>query len=106
MFELHDLIPYFFSISIICTFAYAAYFTSQTVEAAAGWEMDRFERQPLISIMDNVCDREQIHHWLARRIKRKEAPDGESADCRSSFVDDTPDKRGGYSWDKTMYSLL
>lgn len=107
MLELHDLIPYLFSISIICTFAYAAYFTSQSIESGAGRQLDRVVCEPLISVTEYQCDREQIHHWLARKTKRKEAPDGDSADCHSLFVDiNTPDKRGGFSWDKTMHSLL
>lgn len=106
--ELHDLIPYLFSISIICTFAYAAYFTHQAVNEGQGREQERFIWVPLIAPAEQVCDREQIHHWLARKIKRKESPDGDSADCSSSFADDYRNRkqRGGFTWGKLMHSLF
>ncbi|MCM3627956.1 hypothetical protein M3194_11340 [Paenibacillus glycanilyticus] len=98
MLELQDLIPYFFSISILCSMAYLAYFAHQTVDAEFSPVLKRFIWEPLVPLVVVVSRLDKIQHWLARRIKRKEAPDGESADCHSSFVKITQHehKRGGY----------
>lgn len=99
MLELQDLIPYFFSISILCSMAYLAYFVHQSVDAEFSTVQKRFIWEPVIPVVVIISRLDKIQHWLARRIKRKEAPDGDSADCHSSFVKVTTEhvhKRGGY----------
>ncbi|SFF21956.1 hypothetical protein SAMN05216378_5528 [Paenibacillus catalpae] len=98
MLELQDLIPYFFSISILCSMAYLAYFAHQSVDVEFSTVQKRFIWEPIVPLVVITSRLDKIQHWLARRIKRKEAPDGDSADCHSSFVKVTEHahKRGGY----------
>ncbi|MFF2481171.1 hypothetical protein [Paenibacillus sp. NPDC058071] len=109
MFELHDLIPYFLSISVICSFAYAAYFTRPSFDAGLVGASSKFIRVPLIPLVQQSAFPDRILHWLVRRLKRKESPDGESADCMSSFTTEmNRNERGGLdkTWNQTRHSPL
>jgi hypothetical protein len=103
--ELHDVIPYLFSISLLYTLAYAYASHAHDVQ------LDFLERHPapevLFTLMPQVLIRAvPIRHWLARKVKRKESPDDDAADCFSSFADACSNKRGGFPCRRTMYSLL
>ncbi|WP_188890189.1 hypothetical protein [Paenibacillus radicis (ex Gao et al. 2016)] len=98
VFELHEVIPYLLSISIICSFAYAAYFTRQSIEDNGGWSPERFIWVPLILLVHQVSSPDRTQHWLVRKVKRKESPDGESADCSSSLRNQEHTQRGGFLW--------
>jgi len=106
--ELHDLIPYLFSMSIICTFAYAAYFVYQSTDDTASWPVVQVIDVPHRSLLVAVRECEQIQHWLVRRIKRKESPDGDLTDCPSSFVhhQHQTNKRGGFLWSIAGHSFF
>ncbi|MBD2868200.1 hypothetical protein [Paenibacillus arenilitoris] len=103
--ELHDVIPYLLSISLLYTLAYA--YATYVQDG----HLDLWERSPVSEVLFaslplTLVRAVPIRHWLARRVKRKESPDDDAADCRSSFVDDISNKRGGSRCVGTMYSLL
>ncbi|CAM3304499.1 hypothetical protein PALU110988_14850 [Paenibacillus lupini] len=107
--ELHDLIPYIFSISILCSIAYAAYFAHHSMDTEFNTIQKRIIWEPIVPIVVVIHRLGRIQHWLTRRIKRKEAPDGDSADCNSSFGNAIQHvhKRGGFLWERrTMHSPL
>ncbi|QAY67645.1 hypothetical protein [Paenibacillus protaetiae] len=81
LFELHDLIPYFFSISVIASFAYAAFLFRQHREISEIWHADASHRVLQDARQEAVSVREPLGRKLVRSIKRKESPDGDSSDC-------------------------
>ncbi|MDQ8736891.1 hypothetical protein [Paenibacillus sp. LHD-38] len=104
-FELHDVIPYLISISLLCSlaFAYASHLHSGAYEY---WERDQVVKVLYIAMPQVLIRTVPLHHWLARKVKRKESPDDDIADCNASFVAPFLNKRGGFLWKRTMYSLL
>jgi hypothetical protein len=103
--ELHDVIPYLFSISLLCTLAYA--YASHAQDGQSDFWVSSQVSEVLIAVLPRVLTRTvPLRHWLARKVKRKESPDDDAADCRSSFVDASSNKRGGFPCARTMYSLL
>ncbi|WP_028608420.1 hypothetical protein [Paenibacillus harenae] len=103
--ELHDVIPYLFSISLLYTLAYA--YASYAQEGQLDFRQNSQESEVLFTLLPQMLIRAvPIRHWLARKVKRKESPDDDAADCFSSFVDACSNKRGGFPCARTMYSLL
>lgn len=102
--ELHDLIPYIFSISILYSFAYLY---SAHVQAVVykRWESARTETPPAATAAMPLSRPRPVQHWLTRRVKRKEAPDDDGSACMSSFVNESFNKRGGEICKRAMYSL-
>jgi hypothetical protein len=103
-FELHDIIPYLISISLLYSLAYA-YATHLHSGAYEYWE-----RHKVVSILYRLLPQVlirsiPIRHWLVRKVKRKESPDEDLADCSTSFVALFPNKRGGLICKRAMYSL-
>jgi len=103
--ELHDIIPYLISISLLCSLAYA--YASHLHSGA----YEYWERNQVVSVMYSLLPQVLIrsiplHHWLVRKVKRKESPDDDIADCSNSFVQLFSNKRGGFLCKRTMYSLL
>ena len=103
-FELHDLIPYVFSISILYSFAYL-YSAHVQTSIYKQWEQTKSEELMNVDTPMPPCRTEPIRHWLVRRVKRREAPDDDSSACISSFVCLSLYERGGIRWTRTMYSL-
>jgi len=103
--ELHDVVPYLFSISLLCSlaYAYASHLHSGAYEYLERSQVSNvlFIALPKQLLIQNV----PIHHWLARKVKRKESPDDDIADCSASFVALFSNKRGGFLCRRTMYSL-
>lgn len=106
--ELHDLmssdlIPYLISIGLICslTYVYAAHLYVAVdhflVPAYRG-------RVAIVPLQERIVGRTEIHHWLARSVKRKEAPDGDSGACHSLIGNRTLTNQGGLLWSSSMYS--
>ncbi|MUT66565.1 hypothetical protein [Paenibacillus sp. NEAU-GSW1] len=87
MLELHDLFPYLFSISVICSFAYAAYFTHQALEWNADPSRSKVVRILLIPLVQQVDGSNRSPQWLISKTKRKESPDDDSSDCAASLFD-------------------
>ncbi|MFD1953304.1 hypothetical protein ACFSL6_03685 [Paenibacillus thailandensis] len=81
--ELHDLIPYLFSISIFASFAYAAYFFHRQGEEGALWLSETGHCRVLSAPRRVAGMHGSLGLALIRCVKRKESPDGDSADCRS-----------------------
>jgi hypothetical protein len=102
--ELHDVIPYLFSISLLCSlaYAYASHLHSGDYEY---WERNQVVITLYISLPQVLIHAIPLHHWLARKVKRKESPDDDIADCSASFVALFSNKRGGFLCKRTMYSL-
>ncbi|MCY7484043.1 MULTISPECIES: hypothetical protein [Paenibacillus] len=98
-----DLIPYLISIGLICslTYAYAAHLYVAVdhflVPAYRG-------RVAIVLPQERIVGRTEIHHWLTRSVKRKEAPDGDSGDCHSLIGIRTLSNQGGLLWSSSMYS--
>ncbi|MFE5319470.1 hypothetical protein ACFQ88_12255 [Paenibacillus sp. NPDC056579] len=99
----HELLPYLFSIGIICSlgYVYAAFVHRGLTES-------RFRHNAVwivhVPLPKQALGRRTMHHWLARKVKRKEAPEGDSDDYASSFGHIQLTKRGGLQWKRTMDS--
>jgi hypothetical protein len=104
LFELYDVVPYLFTINIICSFAYV-YFAHLYVGESECWDSDPLAWAPVINVPERLILRDEIPNWLSRKVKRKDAPDDDDTDCTSSFVNLYPNKRGGLSWRRTMDSF-
>ncbi|WP_424766524.1 hypothetical protein [Paenibacillus sp. sgz302251] len=102
--ELHDLIPYLFSISLLYTLAYA-YASHRNTEEYAYWERSQTDHMMIIVLPRLLIRTIPIHQWLVRKGRRKESPDDDITDCMASFVDVLPNKRGGFKCRRTMYSF-
>lgn len=102
--ELHDVIPYLFSISLLYTLAYA-YASHLHSGASEYWEWNQVVSILFIALPRVLIRTVPIHHWLARKVKRKESPDDDIADCSASFAQLFSNKRGGFLCKRTMYSL-
>ncbi|MCS7460649.1 hypothetical protein N0M98_10895 [Paenibacillus doosanensis] len=104
MFELqdvliHELLPYLFSIGIICSFSYVyRIFLHDGVHL--DWIRNEHPSMPPLPRPRLRQTRRDVHHGLTRRVKRKEAPDGESGDCRPSLESYFLSKRGGCLWQR------
>ncbi|NIK79081.1 hypothetical protein FHS15_004239 [Paenibacillus castaneae] len=103
-FELHDIIPYLISISLLCSLAYA-YASHLNISTHEHWESSQAIHFIFISLPQLLLRTIPIHRWLARKVKRKESPDDDIADCSASFVALFPNKRGGFLCKRAMYSL-
>ncbi len=103
-FELHDIMPYLISLSLLCSlaFAYASHLQSDEHEY---WERDQVVSILYLSMPQVLIRTVPLHHWLARKVKRKESPDDDISDCSASFVSLLSNKRGGFLCKRTMYSL-
>ncbi|OMF37272.1 hypothetical protein BK133_06635 [Paenibacillus sp. FSL H8-0548] len=103
-FELHDIIPYLISISLLCSlaYAYAAHLHSGAYEY---WERHRVVSILYIALPQVLLRTVPLRHWLVRKVKRKESPDDDIADCSASFVALFSNKRGGFLCNRAMYSL-
>lgn len=102
--ELHDLIPYLISISLLYTLAYSY---ASHLNSEACWYVERSRAvtpalAPLPLVLLRVIP---LRHWLVRKVKRKESPDDDISNCSSSFVTAFSNKRGGFRCSKTMCSL-
>ncbi|MGO4545242.1 hypothetical protein AB4Z29_10610 [Paenibacillus sp. 2TAB23] len=103
-FELHDIMPYLISLSLLCSLAFA-YASHLQNDAHEHWERDEVISIMYLSMPQVLIRTVPLHHWLARKVKRKESPDDDIADCKSSFVPVLSNKRGGFKCKRTMYSL-
>lgn len=103
-FELHDIMPYLISLSLLCSLAFA-YASHLQTDAHEHWERDEVISILYLSMPQVLIRTVPLHHWLARKVKRKESPDDDIADCLSSFVPVLSNKRGGFLCKRTMYSL-
>ncbi|MNZ70035.1 hypothetical protein D3C78_883540 [compost metagenome] len=103
--ELHDVIPYLFSISLLCSLAYA-YASHLNVGEIEYWKRSLTAAVSIIILPRVIIRVVPIQHWLARKVKRKESPDDDISACKSSFVSVSSYKRGGFQCEGTMYSLL
>ncbi|MDM5278052.1 hypothetical protein QUF95_11695 [Paenibacillus silvae] len=107
MFELHELLPYIFSIGLIFTvsYAYIAHLhcgmTEYWMEGGAG---DGIE--PVFPALG--LNRQHRSEDWSRMVRRKEAPDEDEPDCYSSLRRESTHQRGGYIWNirQTRASLL
>ncbi|WP_282936491.1 hypothetical protein [Paenibacillus sp. RC67] len=102
---IHEWIPYLISISLICSFTYVylAHFHEGAVE---GLFPVHHEWVPILPKPEPIGNRVEKHHWLTRRVKRKEAPDGDSDDCYPSFGLKNDIQRGGLLWAITVHSPI
>lgn len=105
MFELSDMLPYLFSIGLICTVSYAyiahLYCGLQECRIESGrlWNSDY--PQPIVVII-----RCESPVRLSRMIRRKESPDEDvNTDCTSSSLKLYLQSRGGFTWDQIKDSL-
>jgi hypothetical protein len=105
MFELHDIIPYLFSISVLCSFAYVYWWWIGSASQ---------ERHPSVQLVLSLAKpstprvREWAHlrHRLCRKVKRKEAPDDDTSNCSSSYEVTFAIIRGGFDtlWPTKQHS--
>ncbi|WP_434751414.1 hypothetical protein [Paenibacillus amylolyticus] len=107
MFELHELLPYIFSIGLIFTvsYAYIAHLhcglTEYWMEGGAGGGIE-----PVFPAL-GLNRQHRVENW-SRMVRRKEAPDEDEPDCHSSLRMESTNQRGGYIWKitQTRGSLL
>jgi hypothetical protein len=102
--ELHDVIPYLISISLLYSLAYV-YASHLHTGAYEYWERNQVINILYISLPQIMTHTVPLHHWLARKVKRKESPDDDIADCSASFAQKLSNKRGGFLCKRAMYSL-
>ncbi|MFS0869441.1 hypothetical protein [Paenibacillus xylanilyticus] len=97
MFELQELLPYIFSIGLIfsVSYAYIAHLhcglTEYWMEGGGG---DGIE--PGLPAL--TLDGQHRPEDLTRMIRRREAPDEDEPDCKTSLNAVEPNQRGGYIW--------
>lgn len=97
LFELHELLPYIFSIGLIFTvsYAYIAHLhcgmTEYWMEGGAG---DGIE--PVFPALGLNLQR-RPEDW-SRMVRRKEAPDEDEPDCISLLRMESTNQQGGYIW--------
>jgi hypothetical protein len=104
-FELHDIVPYLISLSLLCSLAFA-FATHLHLDVYAYWERSQTLTVMFVLTPQVLIRTVPLHHWLARKVKRKESPDDDIADCSASFVALFSNKRGGFLCKQAMYSLL
>ena len=84
LFELQELVPFIFTIGLICTVSYACIahlycgVTEYWVEGG-GWIAQ--DMLPLISVEERP-----ISFILCRAVRRKESPDEDTSDCRLPLI--------------------
>ncbi|WP_145048479.1 MULTISPECIES: hypothetical protein [Paenibacillus] len=107
MFELHELLPYIFSIGLIFTVSYA-YIAHLHCGMTEYWIGDRAGDG-----LDPILPALSLHSQyrtedLSRMVRRREAPDEDEPDCVSSLIERRTNQRGGYIWinNQTRDSLL
>lgn len=107
MFELQDIIPYLFSISVLCSLAYVyLWWTGGTSpDRYTGVQMEMTLSEPSTP---RVREWANLRHELCRKVKRKESPDDDTSHCASSVADTSSTIRGGSSiqWLRQLYSGL
>ncbi|MGC5771791.1 hypothetical protein [Paenibacillus pabuli] len=97
MFELHELIPYIFTIGLIFTvsYAYIAHLhcgmTEYWMEAGAGGGLE-----PGLPAL--FLDAQHRPEALTRMVRRRESPDEDEPDCTPSLSKIPTNQRGGYIW--------
>ncbi|WP_127531489.1 hypothetical protein [Paenibacillus kobensis] len=94
MFELHDIIPYLFSISVLCSFAYV-YFQWSTQPKVNPAGRERLQLAEAVRVAGPIREWASYRHELVRKVKRKEAPDEDASDCQSSNAQLRSIIRGG-----------
>ncbi|WP_404580285.1 hypothetical protein [Paenibacillus sp. RC21] len=94
LFELQDLLPYLFTIGLLCTvtYAYLAHLYGNVPECWIEGGAVRSHASPLMPLTARGQD---MPVRLARHIRRKEAPDEDASDCSLSLNDGTANQRGG-----------
>ncbi|WP_226000595.1 hypothetical protein [Paenibacillus sp. BJ-4] len=94
LFELQDLLPYLFTIGLLCTVTYA-YLTHLHGNVPECWVEGGAVRSHASSLMPISARGQDMPVRLARHIRRKEAPDEDTSDCFPSLNDGTANQRGG-----------
>ncbi|WP_068501565.1 hypothetical protein [Paenibacillus kribbensis] len=94
MFELQDLLPYLFTIGLLCTVTYT-YLTHLHGNVPECWVEGGAVRSHASSLMPISARGQDMPVRLARHIRRKEAPDEDTSDCFLSLNDGTTNQRGG-----------
>lgn len=94
MFELQDLLPYLFTIGLLCTVTYT-YLTHLHGDVPECWVEGGSVWPHASSLMPMSARGQDMPIRLARHIRRKEAPDEDTSDCFSSLNDSTANQRGG-----------
>ncbi|MBD3918108.1 hypothetical protein H8B09_05040 [Paenibacillus sp. PR3] len=105
MFELQDIIPYLFSISVLCSFAYVYLWWT------GGTSHDRHPSVQMVLTLaepstPRVREWANLRHSLCRKVKRKEAPDDDTSNCSSSYEYIIAIIRGGFytQWQTKQHS--
>ncbi|MWC26750.1 hypothetical protein [Paenibacillus sp. MMS18-CY102] len=100
MFELNDIIPYLFSISVLCSLAYV-YFCWTAHSPIEYYNSEPYVWLSEAPLAGTVREWADIRHGLVRKVKRKEAPDEDATDCNSSLAEELGSTiRGGFKWGK------
>lgn len=94
MFEFQELVPYLFTIGLLCTvtYTYLAHLHGNVPEC---WVEGGAVRSHASLMMPISARGQDMPVRLARHIRRKEAPDEDTSDCFPSLNDDTANQRGG-----------
>ncbi|MHA6481984.1 hypothetical protein ACX1C1_08775 [Paenibacillus sp. strain BS8-2] len=93
--ELHDWLPYLFSISLLCTIAYS--YTIHLRESNAEYASRVSRTQLWLMVLPQLTSFVMaVGLWLIRYVKRKSAPDDDDSACRSSLEKQQLNQRGGY----------
>lgn len=105
LFEMHDWIPYLFSIGLLITVSYG-YIAHLYCGITEFWISSRQVRghYALPLLIFKTIHRTPI--TLARIIRRKEAPDEDAGDCLSSLSHKQQHQRGGTTCNYSRDSLL
>ncbi|WP_051290051.1 hypothetical protein [Paenibacillus massiliensis] len=99
MLELHDLIPYIFTIGLICTvsYAYIAHLYCGVTKYWLDYEGGSLWSDTISSPQLCIHIRQLSGH-LSRVIRRREAPDDDISACHTSLKLKKNIQRGGALW--------
>ncbi|MDQ6420117.1 hypothetical protein RB620_11780 [Paenibacillus sp. LHD-117] len=101
--ELHDWLPYLFSISLLCTIAYS--YTIHLRESTAVYLSQSAQTEVWVTVVPQFAFVAMaVGLWLIRYVKRKAAPDDDDSECGSSLDKQDQNQRGGLLCPATKHS--
>ncbi|MEW9675722.1 hypothetical protein ABRT01_05980 [Lentibacillus sp. L22] len=106
-----DVSPFYVYLSIIltiiCAYRGMSFTMGNTIQQnqifTRQWHATRFR---LLPAQEELGANTEIHHWIAAKMKRIEAPDddSDSHSCSLKVLNDY--HRGGQKWNANLYSQL
>ncbi|MFD0590446.1 hypothetical protein ACFQZE_20870 [Paenibacillus sp. GCM10027627] len=93
--ELHEWLPYLFSIGWICALA-GIYTLGLYTEGSMNFGSRHKDDRLVPIVPQETLPAAIVQKRLVRHVKRKESPDEDESECRASLIMRKPNQRGGY----------